>query len=140
MTVLMPTISEVNALVAESYPAASGAGFICDAIGSGFAIARWVFDESVLRPGGLISGPTQFTLADIALWFLSFTVVGLEPMAVTSDLTIHFVRPARGGDLIARADMVRAGKTKVVGSVVLWIDGDQERPVSSALGSYQLLR
>lgn len=137
-TVLLE-VDAINALVAGTYPSAHTAGYSCQEVGEGFALARWPYDSTELRPGGLISGSTQFTLADMALWYLSFTVVGLEPMAVTSDLNIHFVRPAIGGDLMARAELVRAGKTKIVGLVRLWVDGQPERTVSTALGSYQLL-
>ena len=130
---------QVNEFVARVYPATRGLGFGCDAIGDGTATVRWSHDDAALRPGGLISGPTQFTAADLALWCLSFTVVGLAPMAVTADLHITFLRPAAGGDLLARADLLRAGKTRIVGRVSLWVDGDAERLVSHASGTYALL-
>jgi uncharacterized protein (TIGR00369 family) len=128
----------VDAFVASIYPAATA--HRCDAIGDGFAEARWPLDDTMLRPGGLISGPTQFALADLALWYLSFTVVGLAPMAVTADLHITFLRPAKGGDLLARAELLRAGKSRISGRVLLWVDGAADRPVSHAVGSYSLLR
>lgn len=128
----------VDAFVASVFPAAAR-GFRCDAIGEGFAVARWTHDPAELRPGGLISGPTQFAAADLALWFLSFTVLGLAPMAVTADLHITFLRPALGGDLLARAELLRAGKTRLSGRVTAWIDGAADRPVSHAVGSYSLL-
>lgn len=133
-----PTPAEVDAFVAREYPAAAR-GFRCDALGDGVAIARWPLDEAELRPGRLISGPTQFAAADLALWFLSFTVLGLAPMAVTADLQITFLRPAAGGDLLARAELLRRARSRLVGRVTLWIDGDPARPVSHAVGSYALL-
>lgn len=135
MSALTPR--QVEEFVAETYPAA--ADFRCDALGAGYAVARWPHDPALLRPGGLISGPTQFACADLALWFLSFTVLGLAAMAVTSDLHIVFLRPARGGDLLARAELLRAGKTRITGRVVAWVDGAPERPVSHATGAYALL-
>ncbi|HWM86169.1 MAG TPA: PaaI family thioesterase, partial [Kofleriaceae bacterium] len=120
------------------YPATSGQGFRCDALGEGYAVTRWRHDPAELRPGGLISGPTQFTAADLALWFLSFTVFGLAAMALTSDLHIVFLRPARGGDLLARAELLRGGKRRISGRVLTWVDGDPERPVSHATGTYVL--
>jgi uncharacterized protein (TIGR00369 family) len=128
----------VDAFVAEVYPAAAR-GFRCEAIGDGFAVVRWRLDEGELRPGQLVSGPTQFAAADLALWYLSFTVLGLAAMAVTSNLDIHFLRPARGGDLLARAELLRAGRTRITGRVLLWIDGEADRPVSHAVGSYARL-
>lgn len=132
----IPTIEAVNELVGREFPAAQASGFRCVGLDDGRAVARWTYDESTLRPGGYISGPTQFTLADLALWFLAFTVVGLQPMAVTSHLQIDFLRPAVGGDLIAQADLLRAGRTRLIGRVELWIDGERDRIVSHAVGAY----
>lgn len=134
----MPTPGEINDFVSIQYPAASE-GFRCEEVGEGFAVARWLYDERLDRPGGLISGPTQFTLCDTVLWHLSFTVVGLRAMAVTSDLHITFLRPAVGGDLLARAELIRAGRSRITGDVLVWVEGSPERPVSHAVGSYAVL-
>ncbi len=135
----IPTVDEVNRLVAEVYPAASADGFRCVDIGDGFAVARWTYDPALDRPGGFISGPTQFTICDSALWYLSFTIVGLQPMAVTADLNMTFLRPAVGGDLVARAVLIRAGRARIFGDVRVWVDGAEERQVAHATGSYALL-
>lgn len=133
------TPSTVNQFVEAEYPAAYAGGYRCDDLGEGFAVARWAYDPATLRPGGLISGPTQFTVADLALWLLSFTVLGLKPMAVTSDVHITFLRPAAGGDLVARAELLRAGRTRISGQVRVWIDGAEDRPVAHAVGGYGVL-
>lgn len=132
----IPTVEAVNEFFARAFPSAHAAGHRCVETGRGFAVARWPYDAGMLRPGGLISGPTQFALADLAFWFATFTVVGLAPMAVTSELYISFLRPAAGGDLVARAEILRAGKTKISGAVRLWVDGAPDRPVSHVTGSY----
>ena len=135
----LPTVEQVNELVAATYPAAAADGYRCVDIGEGFAVARWTYDPTLDRPGGFISGPTQFTICDSALWYLSFTVVGLQPMAVTSDLHITFLRPAVGGDLVARAELIRVGRARIFGEVRVWVDGREDRPVAHATGSYALL-
>jgi uncharacterized protein (TIGR00369 family) len=135
----IPTVDEVNQLVAETYPAASADMYRCVDIGDGFAVARWTYDPALNRPGGFISGPTQFTICDTALWYLSFTVLGLQPMAVTADLNITFLRPAVGGDLVGRAELIRAGRARIFGEVRVWVDGAEARPVAHATGSYALL-
>ena len=126
---------DVNAFLSEGFPSAS-AGSRCEELGDGWAVARWTYDPSVLRPGGLISGPTQFALADLALYFAVFTKLGIEPMAVTSDLHISFLRSAAGGDLLARADLLKVGRSGIVGEIRLWVDGSPERIVSVAKGRY----
>ena len=133
------TPDAVTEFLAEHYKDAHFGGLRCEAIGEGFAVTRWVYDKTRLRPGGFISGPTQFAAADVALWFLTFTVLGLAPMAVTSDMSITFLRPAVGpGDLIARAELMRAGKTRINGRVTLWIEGREDKIVSHATGSYSV--
>jgi acyl-coenzyme A thioesterase PaaI-like protein len=57
-------------------------------------------------------------------------------MAVTSELYISFLRPAKGGDLLARAELLRAGRTKISGVVRVWVDGAPDRVVSHVTGSY----
>ena len=136
MAIEIPTPAAINEFFAREFPAAHASGLRCDASGPGLAVARWLYDPTTLRPGGFISGPTQFALADVALWFLTFTVLGLAPMALTSELTITFLRPAVGGDLIARAELLRAGRTAIKGTVNLWVDGKPDKPVSYVVGSY----
>lgn len=136
----MPPLTprEVNKFVTRVFPSV-GSAYRCDAMEEKTATARWVYDETQLRPGNFISGPVQFGLADLALWYLSFTVLGLQAMAVTSDIQINFLRPATGGDLIARAELLRAGSTRISGRVMLWIEGLEDKPVAHATGSYALL-
>lgn len=136
MAIEIPTPDAINAFLQREFPAAHAANHRCVETGPGFAVSRWHYDATTLRPGGFISGPTQFALADTALWFMTFTVLGLAPMAVTSEMTITFLRPAIGGDLMARAELLRAGKHKINGTVKLWIDGAPDRLVSHVVGGY----
>jgi uncharacterized protein (TIGR00369 family) len=135
----IPTPAAINEFFAREYPSAHASGCRCIDSGPGLIVSRWTYDPATLRPGGFIAGPTQFLLADTAFWFLTFTVLGLAPMAVTSELTITFLRPAVGGDLLARAELLRAGKTKITGTVRLWVDGAPDKPVSHVVGSYMQL-
>lgn len=130
------TPDEVNAFVAEEYPSSYQDGTRCVDLGEGMAVARWPFDESQLRPGAYISGPRMFSLADAALWYATFTVLGLEPMAVTAEMSIRFLRPAQNGDLFARATLNSVSKRRLVGTIELWVDGVPDRLVAVAQGSY----
>lgn len=133
-----PTVEGVNAHFMEVFPAAAEAGVRCESIEQRSASARWSFDEMQLRPGRYISGPTMFTLADTALWFAVFSVIGIESMAVTSEMSIRFLRPAQDGDLIARATVDSASRRRIVGTIRLWIDGEPDRLVAIAQGTYAI--
>ncbi len=130
------TTEAVNAFVNDCYPQL---GSRCIDIGEQFAIAEYDLSGVARRPGGYISGPDQFRLADGTLWFLAFAAVGrLEEMTVTSELSIRYLRPAVGEKLYARAELETKSRRSVIGSVSLWCDNDEERKVSVAQGTYSL--
>ena len=136
MQTRIPTPDEINGMVALEFPSAHAGGTRCVEVGEGVAVARWPFDPATLRPGAYISGPTLFALADSALWFATFTVLGLEPMAVTSEMSIRFLRPAQDGDVLARATLNSVSTRRLVGTIELWVDGVPDRLVAVAQGSY----
>ncbi len=132
------TPEEINRFAFDGYPALARSGIRCETAERGRVTTRWHYDESQLRPGGYIAGPTQFMLADTALWFLAFTVVGPEAMAVTSDLHLVFLRPATGEDLWAEAQAVSVSRRRMHGTVRLWVGAAVDRTVTHATGSYAL--
>jgi uncharacterized protein (TIGR00369 family) len=129
------TPEAVNDQLAAVFPSAYGAGLRCEEIRERGAVARWKYDPATLRPGDYISGPTMFSIADVALWFGVFGAIGIEPMAVTSEMSIRFLRPAVGGDLLARSVLHAVGRRRIVGTVEIWVDGD-DRLVAVAQGTY----
>jgi uncharacterized protein (TIGR00369 family) len=126
------TPAEINEFLLRAFPTM---GSRCEAVGDGWAVA--VLDTSAvgLRPGGIVSGPTVFGLCDGALWYACFTKIGIEPMALTSELSIRFLSPARGAFVRARADLVKVGRRSIVGNVAVWTD-DPAKPVAVAQGTY----
>ena len=128
------TAAAVTEFVTREFP---GTGNECVEVGPTHAVARHLVQPLELRPGGFVSGPTQFALADAVLWYLVFGAAGqMEPMALTSELSIRFLRPAVGLVLYARAELHAFGRRNVVGSVTLWTDGRADKPVSVAQGTY----
>lgn len=130
------TPDQVDEFIAATFPSAHGESVRCAEVGPGFAVARWTYDETELRPGGYISGPRIFGLADVAFWMATFTVNGLEAMAVTSEMSIRFLRPALNGDLVARADIDSVSRRRIVATMRVWVDGDEDRLVAVAQGAY----
>jgi len=132
----LPTAEQVNSMVTESFP---GTGNMCAEIGTGFAVATRVVDDTMLRPGGFVSGPTQFGLADAALWYMVFAAIGrVEPMAMTSELSIRYLRPAQGSVLWARATVESTGRRNVVGTIRVWCDDREHKPSAAAQGTYAM--
>ncbi|MET0662783.1 MAG: PaaI family thioesterase [Ilumatobacteraceae bacterium] len=131
-----PSVDDINRMVDELFP---GSNNSCTDVGATFAVARRDVEQAELRPGGFVSGPAQFGLADAALWYLVFGATGrVEPMALTSELSIRFLRPAQGRVLWARATLESAGRRSVVGSVHVWCDDRTDKPTATAQGTYAL--
>jgi uncharacterized protein (TIGR00369 family) len=118
------TAEEINAFFGEAFGGGAeelNAGIVELAPGR-VRVVRSASQVS-LRPGGVISGPTMMSLADMAVYALVLAHIGIVPMAVTTSLTMHFLRPARPGDLIADALLLRLGKRIATAEVRLWTEG-----------------
>lgn len=130
--ILTPDV--INEMVSELYP---GSQNRCLEIGDDYAIAGYDVDDSDIRPGGFVSGPTQFAIADCALWFMAFVALRrIEPMALTSELSIRYLRPAQGTRLICRAQLEATNRRSVVGTCHTWVEGEPDRITSIAQGTY----
>jgi uncharacterized protein (TIGR00369 family) len=126
-------VDEVNAFLEKDFQ--GGTGNRCAELGPGWAVAIVRPDTANLRPGGIISGPTVFGACDAALYYACFTVIGLEPMTLTSEMSIRFLRPAFGDELRAKAEIVSIGRRSLVGNVTAWTEAF-DRPVAVCQGTY----
>ena len=94
--------------------------------------------EKHIRPGGTISGPSMFALADVAAYFMTIARIGPEALAVTTNCSIDFLRkPAAGVDLIAKTSLLKLGRQLSVCDVLLYSEG-QEVPVARASLTYSI--
>lgn len=131
------TPASITAAVAAAWP--DGGGGTCHSIGPDWVKANIRPSAATLRPGGFISGPTQFALADLGLWFMTFVALDkIELMALTSDLSIRYLRPAIGETLWVRATLEKAGRRSVVGSFRIWTDDNEAKPAATGQGTYML--
>jgi len=103
----------------------------------GRVLLRQAFASRALRPGGLISGPTQMSLADSAAYALILAHIGEVAMAVTSSLTIHFLRGAKPGDLFAEGTLLKLGRRIATVDVLIWSES-RERAAARATVAYAI--
>lgn len=82
--------------------------------------------EKSLRPGGTVSGPIMMALADFTMYLAVLSAIGWRPLAVTTNLTINFLKRPAARDLIAQARLIKLGKRLAVGEVGIRADGDDE--------------
>ncbi|MFN4101728.1 MAG: PaaI family thioesterase [Pararhodobacter sp.] len=85
---------------------------------------RLIVGEEHLRPGGTISGPSMFALADLAFYAALLAMIGPVALAVTTNASIDFLRkPEAGRDLIGRARLLKLGRVLAVGDVLIVNEG-----------------
>ena len=102
------------------------------------AIVRHKVGVDQLRPGGTVSGPVMMEAADVALYVAILAEIGLVPLAVTTNLNINFIRkPAADKDIMAQCELIKIGRSLVVGEVNLYSEGNSEA-VAHAVGTYSI--
>jgi uncharacterized protein (TIGR00369 family) len=105
--------------------------------GDGIAV-RLRVAERHLRPGGTVSGPTQFALADVAVYLAILSRLGEVALAVTTNCSIDFMRkPAAGADLICDTRLLKLGRVLAVGDCLLRSEG-VDAPVARASLTYSI--
>ncbi len=91
-----------------------------------------------LRPGGTVSGPTIFALADVALYLAILARIGPVALAVTTSCAVDFMRkPAAGRDLLGEARLLKLGRSLAVGDVMVFSAGLAD-PVARASLTYAI--
>src|SRR5579862_3673149 len=128
---------EIGKLLTAEFPQAfyQGCGHSIDRVAYGDVRVRWKFEETALRPGGTVSGPTMMELADFAMYVAVFSAIGPQPLAVTTNLNINFLRKPTRADLIAEARLMKVGKRLAVGEVTIFSDGSSD-PVAHVTSTY----
>lgn len=93
-----------------------------------------------LRPGGTVSGPSMFMLADVAVYLAILARLGPVALAVTTHCSIDFMRkPAAGVDLICTTQLLKLGRSLAVGDAMITSAG-QAGPVARASLTYAIPR
>lgn len=110
---------------------------VIEEVGPMRARLRMPVDASHLRPGGTVSGPAMFTLADCTFYAATLAMIGREPLTVTVSVSINFLRKPARRDLIGEARILKLGKRLAVGDVTLYSEGD-DRPVAHAVMTYAI--
>lgn len=99
---------------------------------------RLIVQGRHLRPGGTVSGPAIFALADVAVYLAILARIGPVALAVTTNASVDFLRkPAAGVDLIAEARILKLGRVLAVGDVLIRSEGGTA-PVARASLTYSI--
>jgi uncharacterized protein (TIGR00369 family) len=113
-------------------------GIIIEAIDDGSARLRLPASPDVLRPGCTVSGPAMMTLADYAMYAAVLGAIGRVELAVTTSLSINFLRKPPQADIVADCRLLKLGKRLAYGEVMLHSDAEPDAPVAHATTTYSI--
>lgn len=128
---------EMNVFLDEIFPQVKGT-FVVEELDESGCVMRMPVTDAHLRPGGTVSGPSMFGLADVSAYVATLGQIGREALAVTTNCSLDFMRkPEAGRDMIARATLLKLGKSLSVTDILLYSEGKPE-PVARATMTYSI--
>jgi uncharacterized protein (TIGR00369 family) len=133
------SLEDLKRLLAAEFPQMFNAerGYVIDDIWFRGCRVRKRFSPRSLRPGSTISGPTMMALADFAPYVAILASIGWVPMAVTTNLSINFLRRPAAKDLLAETHLIKLGKRLAVAEIAIRSDGDEEL-VAHAMSTFSI--
>jgi uncharacterized protein (TIGR00369 family) len=133
------SVAELEKFLHAEFPQAFSAGDIqIESADGASCLIRQRYGDHMLRPGGTVSGPTLMALADVAMYVVLLSAIGPVGLAVTTNLTINFLRKgAPGQDLFAAARLLKLGKRLAVGEVNL-LSGTSPDPIAHVTATYSI--
>ena len=132
------TLAEMDE-IAHDLPWVDQLGMKIDEIGEGTARVRLPYKADFLRPGGTISGPAMMGLADYGMYVAVLSAIGRVELAVTTNLTINFLRKPGQADIIADCRLIKLGKRLAYGEVLLHSEIEHlDEPVAHVTATYSI--
>jgi len=134
---LVFTKEGLSAYLEDVFPQIRGE-FSIDELSPGAITMRLNVQDRHLRPGGTVSGPSMFALADVSVYALVLAHLGREALAVTTNASLDFMRkPESGCDLLGQARLLKLGRSLAVGDVLLFSEG-KSAPVARSTMTYSI--
>ena len=130
-------LDELDRLIREGVPLVGSFGIVIDSLGAGTIRLRLPYKDDFVRPGGTVTGPAMFGLADVALYGAVLSLIGRVELAVTTSMTINFLRRPPPVAIIAEARVLKLGKRLAYGEILIFSEGDPS-PVAHATGTYSI--
>lgn len=134
---LVLSVDELSQYLAQVFPQVRD-DFVVEDLTDDSITMRLVVQDRHLRPGGTISGPSMFALADVSVYAMVLARKGRQALAVTTSSSMDFLRkPDGSADMIGKCRLLKLGRTLAVGDVLMYSQGSAD-PVARASMTYSL--
>jgi uncharacterized protein (TIGR00369 family) len=119
------TVDELNGFLEQAFPPGAMPMWVTRADDDGVEMAC-AYDPRQLRPGGTLSGPTLMALADCVAYVAVVARIGPEPLTVTSNLNIDFLRKPPPAGLRATGELLKIGRRQALVAIRIFSEDDDE--------------
>lgn len=134
---LKMTLKDLEEFVDREFVQVEGDFTVLDLTEDSIEVRLNVSDKH-LRPGGTVSGPAMFSLADVTAYFMTLARIGPQALTVTTNCSIDFMRkPAAATNLIARGRLLKMGRQLSITDILLFSEG-AEAAVARASLTYSI--
>lgn len=134
---LQMDIDALHGFLGSEFPQVADQLLVEDIPADGLTL-RLRVNDSHLRPGGTVSGPSMFMLADVAIYLAILARIGPVRLAVTTSCAMDFLRkPEAGADLTCRVRLLKLGRRLAVCDALIHSDGLRD-PVARANMTYAI--
>ena len=141
MNALTPVMSadEINLFLNEVFPQLNNGAedYVAREVFPGGCIVRLNATDRHIRPGGTVSGPALFTLADIGGYVCVLSHAGRDALSVTTNISINFMRKAEAGPIDGKCRILKLGRSLMVFDIEM-IAGPDQQVVAHATGTYSI--
>lgn len=105
------SVADLEIFLEEEFPEVhvDGRVFSVAEVSPGRAILKLDPIKRHLRPGGTISGPTMFTLADVGAYLAILAHIGPAKHTVTTNMNINFMHKPQPGPLFCKSKLLKLG-------------------------------
>ena len=133
---LLMTIDDLHEFMRSEFPQVASS-FRIEKLSRGEISVRMFVGPENSRPGGTVSGPAMFSLADVTIYLAVLAMIGPQKLAVTTSCSIDFMRKPGLVDLHADGRILKLGRRLAVGDALLRSEGSSV-PVARASITYSL--
>lgn len=116
-------------------------GALVDTVEPGRVALRLPFREDLTQQHGFLHAGVMAALADSACGYAALTLMPAEAAVLSVEFKVNMLAPAKGDAIVARAEVIRPGKTIMVCRAdVVALTGTDEKLVAAMQGTMMVVR
>ena len=107
-------------------------------IKKGWAMVRLPIEDKLTNAIGLVHGGAIFSAADSAVGMALVGLTNRDENISTLEMKINYMKPVKGGEIIAEANIIHKGSQTAIGDVE--VRDEEENLISKGLATYAIFK